>query len=77
MRVVFLYSEGKIQRTVFGSHSMEQDNTNTEVPFCDDDNGRILDDDDHSESSLCDEARKMLARRSDEPRFRTSHVDSK
>jgi hypothetical protein len=74
---MFLYSEGKIQRTVFGSHSMEQDDTNTKVPFCDDDTGRILDDDDHGESFICDKARRMLACRSDEPRFQTSHVDSK
>jgi hypothetical protein len=56
---------------------MEQDDTNTKVAFCDDDTGRILDDDDHSESFICDKARKMLACRSDEPRFQTSHVDSK
>jgi hypothetical protein len=51
---------------------MEQDDTNTEVSFCDEDTGRILDDDDRSECFLCDKPRKMLACRPDELRFRTS-----
>jgi hypothetical protein len=56
---------------------MEQDGTNTGVPFCGDDTGRMLDVDDRSESFLCDKARKMLAYRSDGPRLQTSPVNSK
>jgi hypothetical protein len=55
---------------------MEQDGTNTGVQFCGDDTGRMLDDDDRSESFLCDKARMMLAYRSDGPRLQTSPVDS-
>jgi hypothetical protein len=53
---------------------MEQGDTSTDVPSCDDDTGRMLDDDDRIGSFLCDKARKMLACHSDGPRLRTFHV---
>jgi hypothetical protein len=74
MRVVFLYPEEEMQRTILGSHLMEQDDISTDVPSCDVDTGRMLDDDDRIGSFLCDKARKMLACHSDGPRLQTSHV---
>jgi hypothetical protein len=76
LRAVIPYSGEATQRPVSGIHSMEQDGTNTGVQFCGDDTGRMLDDDDRSESFLCDKARMMLAYRSDGPRLQTSPVDS-
>jgi hypothetical protein len=76
LRAVIPCSGEATLRQVSGIHSMEQDGTNTGVPFCGDDTGRMLDDDDRSESFLCDKARKMLAYRSDGPRLQTSHVNS-
>jgi hypothetical protein len=77
LRAVFLCSGEAARMKVSAIHSMEQDDTNTDVRSCGDDTGRMLDDGDRSGSFLCDKARKMLAYRFGGPRSQTSHVDSK